>query len=320
MQQADGTLTAETETTTRTEFLAALPEQDAAQVNAALAELQALAAHPVVAPTATPLAANAAASLEDLDFTEQTPLTDGARIQAVLAALRQRQLDRLAKPGWYLYGRSAPVEGDLRNRYNLFHVLEDGQCEMLTYYIQLPEAQRIAVNEILLADGANGQTDIRKGVIEDVVPNNGPCSPQRLDSVMLLENELAELKSLAAGEENADVDVRAWVEMVKGRRVLALAYDLRYRAPKPNTMDPDTRTLVIEDRAQQWKYFDLETGANLGNFYRATLENGKVLAEEPDLDTTPYYELKTLTTPPQALLQAFETAKEQLQALLDQKQ
>lgn len=313
MLQANGNQTGETFSRTEYEFLETLPAEDLEKVNAALAELNALAENPVVLATATPVPASAVAGLRDLAYTRDDPLEDRDEILAVLNALRQQHLETLAKPGWYLYGRGTPIEGEIENRYNLLHVLEGGQCEMFVYYYQLPEG-RIATNQIILSDGTTGSADIRKAVIEQAGPGEAPCSPKMLDSLAELSNEIDFFGDF--GGATADTAYQAWVETIAGRKVFVLYYDIHYQAPKPTTMDPDTRAFEAEDRSQQWAYYDLASGASLGGYYQIALENGKILGEPPGaLETLPY-ELTYLPTPPADIQAAYDKALQELQALL----
>jgi len=199
----------------------------------------------------------------------------------------------------------------------IIHVLEDGQCELLNYYFQLPD-ERVATNELILADGTTGSTDIYKAVIEDIVPSSGPCSPNRIDSLASLNNDIVFFKDFAAGKINGEY--KAWVETIQGRKAFVLFYDIHYLAPKPITMDPDTRKFEVEDRSQQWNYFDLQTGANLGYFYQVTLENGKTFGEMLAPTEALPYELKYLPTLPDNLLQAFQKAVQELNTLLEKKE
>lgn len=314
MLQADGSAAGETLTLTEYQHMTLPPP--GVPVDDWLAELRALAASPMAAAaTATPPPADVQAALQDLAYTQEAPLTDGQKILAVLGALRQRQVESMANPGWYQYGPRTPAEGEISNRYNLLHVLEDGQCELFNYYLQLPD-QRIASNEIILADGATGQGDIREAVIDIAEAGMAPCSPALVDSLMLLDSEILYFKDLITAQVNAEAAYQAWVETIEGREVFVLYYDLHYLDPKPNTMDPDTRAFELEDRGQEWKYFDLQSGISLGSYYVIMLENGKVLGAPPAPDAAPLYELKSMPTPPDALLQAFEKARQELNALL----
>jgi hypothetical protein len=319
MVYPDGSLFGETLAAYQYEFLSEMPSVVAQQFADASAELRSYAALAVVEPGSTPTPAvplpeSFAAALDNLPYTQENPLTDGQHILDLVRSLGQRLSGWLRQPGWYLFDPQFQGSDWASSRSTVLRVLDAaGGCESLVYY---RKDGRILPAEVTLEDGAWGLIgDVQAGIFTEAETDHLPCSPEQVDNLVLLANEIDYLRELMASEMTGEY--RAWVETVDERQVLVLVYDIRYRPPQPVTMDPDTHKLEPEDRSIRYTYFDLETGAILRQYDQVTLQNGKILGElRNEGDPLPlgihFYE-----NLPSDLLQAFEQATKELRAHLE---
>jgi hypothetical protein len=316
MVYLDGSLFGETLTENQYEFLPELPADVAQEFAAAVAELRSYAVPASVAPapTATQLPESALSALDDLPYTQVAPLTDGQTILDLMLALRQRLSDHFARPGWYVFDSILPPDQDWAStRSTVLQVNDDGTCRSMVYYLK---DGQVLPNEITLEDGTWGLIgDVQAGIFTEAAADRASCSPEQVDNLVWIANEIDFFRDFLAGE--FDGDYRLWVDEISGRRVLVLFYDIRYQPPRPVTMDPDTRALQPEDRSVKWLYFDLETGSILGQYEQVTLQNGKTFGEpyqegEPLPQGVRFYE-----TPPADQQQAFEQAVKDLRAHLE---
>ena len=311
----DGTLFGETLSAYQYEFLPELPADVAGQFSEASAELLSFSGSTASAHvTSTPLPGSAPVTLENLAYTRDAPLTDGPKILEQLLALRQRLSEGIARSGWYVFDPLLPQGQDwTSSRSTVLQVNDDGTCQSMAYYLK---DGQILPNEITLVDGAWGLVgDVQTGIFTEAEANHAPCSPEQVDNLAWIANEIDFFRDFSAGE--IDGEYRLWVETVAGRQVLVLFYDIRYQPPKPVIMDPDMRALEPEDRSLKWLYFDLETGSILGQYEQVTLQNGKTFGETFKEGNPLPLGIHYYDNLPAEVLQAFEQAAQDLRSHLE---
>jgi hypothetical protein len=299
------------------EFLPELPADVAGQVTSTSAELRSFAASTSVAAisTVTSLPASALSALDDPPYTREDPLTDGQKIQELLVALRQRLSTWLSRPGWYVFDPMLPHDQNwVSSRSTALQVIDSaGTCQAMVYYLK---DGQILPNEVTLADGAWGLIgDVQAGIFTEAEASHPPCRLYQVDHLASIYNEINFFRDFAAGK--LDGEYRLWVETIDIRPVLILSYDIRYSSPKPVTMDPDTRKLEPEDRSVKQLYFDLETGAILGQYEQVTLENGKTFGEKYQEGDPLPLGIHSYESLPAELMQAFEKATQDLHTYLE---
>jgi len=325
MEWDDGSVFGESLQGYETTFFSELPTDIATQYEHFAAEVKAYADGTVPDPIAVPLQdGETSLSLDNLPYTKESPLIDGQTILQVLHALKQRQLEQLAEPGWYLYGRSVPNPDDwMLNRYLLTHTLdESGACEYMSYYVK---DDTILPQEIILSDGRWGLISvvdagqISMGDTGKINWSNGPmtdtCQVQNTETVSFIQNETDYFRDIVEGKTQGTY--KAWVEEIGGRKMFVLYYDIAVNG-FGNVMDPDTRKLEAIDRNQNWVYFDLDWGTVLFEDGEQifTLQNGKTIGSAPspdksiDVGYTYYQELSP------ALAEAYEKAVADLETYL----
>lgn len=276
MEWADGRPFGEFSRSKSTEFLDEMPAETAELFEQSKAELLTYL-DPNAHPTATPLPTVLPGALDGLAaYTVDAPLSRSVTIGAVLQALLQRNIDWVSQPGWVLH-HPKPADGQKWDAtYSvLAHVLSDGSCEKLEYYVKdgriLPQSLYLANGDWILIGS------VQDGVVTEGKTAEYPCRSENFHTVELLRNEIDSVNEVIAGE--AGSTLQAWVETRVDRPVLVLYTDQVYSGMKPSTMDPDTRQLEPQDRSQTWTFFDLETGSYAGAAYLAHLSNGKVFGE-----------------------------------------
>ncbi|HEX2996872.1 MAG TPA: hypothetical protein VHP14_18770, partial [Anaerolineales bacterium] len=161
MEWEDGSLFGESLQGYKTEFFSELPADVADRFQQFSDELHAYANGTIVRPTPTQVSESSPGFVVyDQQFIPETnPITDGGTILQILQDLKRLQIERLSKPGWYVYGPASPDPQDwMSNYYLLTHTLDQsGACEFMNYYIKdghiLPE-------QLVLADGRWGQISV----------------------------------------------------------------------------------------------------------------------------------------------------------------
>ena len=307
----DGAVFAEFATLHQTEFVQALPAETLTTFELAASELKAFQAKATAAVTAlgtpasiSPTPAPDTGLLDGIPYTQADPLKDGQAILKLVDALYQKHLSWMSQPGWKLYGpRDAQAQKWDLDRFVLTHELDsDKGCEQMTYY---HNGEQILPQEIWLLDGSWGLI----GTVEDGTFNEGklqgePCKLENSLTGQMILNERDYFNDLISGKTMGEY--AAWVEVIDGQRFLVIYQDIRYQAPKPVTMDPDTRKLETEDRGLNWLYYDLETGGFVDEKYQVYLENGKVFGEPPVEGQKPRLTYQYFENLPSAIAQVFE--------------
>jgi hypothetical protein len=264
-----------------------------------------------------------------LPTTYDAGLTDVNAIVSALRSLRQRHLQWLSRPGWFIYENPAPVTGEEldMHRRTLIHATGEGRCELMTYY---RKGNLVLPQEIRPADGSWGIiSPVESGIFTDGKAQDVPCTLETLETVQLLDQQIEGFPEQAQRE---NTQFRAWLGKTEdtlkdgashggkldglvtpGRSVLVVVTDTTYTDPKPRMMDPETRKLEALDRAIEWYLYDLESGAPLGLDRQAFLGNGRVLGELPNWsEPLPvgawFYEITYVSRPPADLAEAFEKA------------
>ncbi len=276
-------------------------------------------------PTATPAPDNEmSTSLDDLPYTEENPLTDGQSILQILSALKQRQIERLSKPGWYVYGLESPnPQNWMSNYYFLTHTLDQsGACEFMSYYIK---DGRILPQQLALADGRWGMIDVVgdgkvvMGETGKINWNNGPvtdtCQVQNTETVSFIQNETNTFQDIVDGKTQGTY--KAWAEQINGRKIFVLYYEVTGK-DLGNVMDPDTRKLEPIEHAQTWLYIDLDWGTVLyeTGWQVFLLQNGKTIGSAPAIDKMIQDGYTFYTELPADLQVAYEKSVTDLKAYL----
>ncbi|MGE5776194.1 MAG: LysM peptidoglycan-binding domain-containing protein, partial [Chloroflexota bacterium] len=227
---------------------------------------------------------------------ETNPITDGGTILQILQDLKRLQIERLSRPGWYVYGPASPDPLDwMSNYYLLTHTLDQSSaCEFMNYYIK---DGRILPQQLVLSDGRWGQISVaEEGVEPGTVTfaetgkinwNNGPmtdtCQVQNTETISFIQNETRTFQEIVDGKTQGTY--KAWTEEVGGRKVFVLYYELTGDG-LGHVMDPETRKLEPIDRTQTWEYFDLNWGTVLSEVGERIffLQNGKTIGSAPAAD------------------------------------
>lgn len=302
MEWADGRPLGEFGQSKSLEFLPELPAEVRQLFEQSSAELVTFRDHPPT--TATPLPTVTVDILDNLSqYMAASPLTDRATILHVLQALLQRHTAWLAQPGWVV-DRPRQLEGrKWDNTYSvLMHVLPDGSCELMTYYI---DGERILPQEIRLANGDSGLIGtVQEGVFTEGKRGELPCKIEEFQPTQLLSSNVEMLLPPASGD--IDIKLQAWVENRAGQMVLVLYQDTTYVQFKPVTMDPDSQKLEQLDRSELWTFFDLQNGAYAGGADQSYLTNGKTFGDAYTSDAPPGHETLRLDPLPNNLAQVFQ--------------
>ncbi len=308
----DGRLFSQIETHTSYQVYETLPPDTARQIAQAEEALRALLNPPNLAtpmstgeiPEFKPLP-----NLDELTYTQDAPSTDPDETLRILNALQQRSKAWLAQPGWYL---TSPLPGTGAysvDNYTLLHVLENGQCEQITYY---QPADQFSVTEVRLSDGSWAAKLVEEQAFTQGGRDGEACTAEAFDSVRTLEGEISNTISLS--NDGITYQPRVWIENRDGRRVIVIQENAAYATYPMTIEDPDTKSLVHLDRAIDTDYYDLETGNWLGRMGVFYLANGKVIDQTRSQPFTRQYQ--SFTSLPADLERFYQETLQALQAYL----
>lgn len=291
-----------------------LPPEAAQEFAAAAQELHRA---PMLPPTPD-LTRQAPVELDGFAYTQSAPLTDTLSILGLLQALRQRQLDWLSQPGWYLTTMTPGYEA--MDRAILFHTLDaSGACEQLTYFAR---GDRQLAQQLWLSDGSWGLI----GSVDDGrftegaaagAPENSPCRPEKFEALAPLNGLIETLT--APPMSGAQTAARLWLQDMSGSPVVVLQLETNFTPPYPSTMDPDTKALERLTRQVGWDYLDLEHGGWLGMNSQAFLENGKVIGQPKPVSDGILRQYQSFEKLPANLDDLFQQTLAALQAYLASK-
>ena len=298
------------------EFRDALPSDVAELFAASSAELLTYL-DPSAHPTATTFPTSEPRFLDGLTaFTVNAPLTQPTTIQQALQALLQRHTEWINQPGWVLHHPRPMQDKKWDMTYSvLMHILPDGSCEQMTYYVK---DGRILPQQINLPNGDWGLTgDVQAGVFTEGKAGEQPCHAEDYHTIGLLTATLDFVNSVVAG--NGHQTLQLWVDERQNGPTVVLYSDETYTDPQPMVQDPDSGKLEPQMRSQMWTFFDLQTGAFLGANNLIHLASGKVFGDsyQPggaiELETLRYASL------PANLAEAFEQTRATLAKYLTPK-
>lgn len=330
MEWEDGSLFGESLQGYKTEFFSELPADVADRFQQFSDELHAYAAGTIVRPTPTQVSESSPGFVVyDQQFIPETnPITDGGTILQILQDLKRLQIERLSKPGWYVYGPASPDPLDwMSNYYLLTHTLDQsGACEFINYY---SKDGRILPQQLVLADGRWGQISVAEEGVEPgkvtfaetgkINWSNGPmtdtCQVQNTETVSFIQNETRTFQDIVDGKTQGTY--KAWTQEIGGRKVFVLYYELTGDG-LGHVMDPETRKLEPIDRTQTWEYFDLEWGTILSEVGERIffLQNGKTIGSAPSAEKTLDFGYTYYKELPADLKEIFEKTVADLEAYL----
>lgn len=270
------------------------------------------------------------ASVLEIPYTEENPLTNVEEVQEILDHLQKREVAWFSRPGWYRFTIHSPSGRDYtRTEYILTHVINNdrGCLEQFAYFEQdgkiLPYAIHLEDGTFgLISHTVEGTFQVRSTLPAEETPpcdlgNGTSIGFGTADDDFILHDEASQFQK-ASSHQVAGIkqDYRAWVERIDGRQTLILVYDGTYEDPslRGTILDPTTGVLHQVARNLRFHYIDLETGLQVRFDEEFYLEDGQLVSGD---DVGLLYSYEYLETMPEEFEQVFEDVATQLKAMLD---
>lgn len=249
----------------------------------------------------------------EIPFTVERPLSNPNEIVKILEILKQKHIEWLSRPGWYVY-RMPWEDGEYR-LWGTHFTNDQGDCREQFHLLE--KGDELYPVEILLADGTWGRLYGVKGRLDQavVIPSDEktPCQMEdayHVSTVIQMAPDIQpRLESAKTGEIEA-YELLLWQEVIDGRKVVVLFEDMGKTKGVFRLADG---TFVPVEREIHWTYLDPETGGIVGGDMVMYAEDGEILSgEEKGKREVKFSDLIFYDELPPEVLQAYEEAAEAL--------
>lgn len=224
----------------------------------------------------------AAKSSLEITYSQDNPLTDPDEILRVLEALKQRHIEWLSRPGWYVYLKF-DLDGPVLT--GTYFIDDQGNCtEQFQFKNQegqfLPRWVRLADGTYARLYNQIGPYDQAQYPPKIFFPDEGESCKLEDDVAFDLINLGLEKQIRLADYRNGNFevyDLRLWKEILDEQEVIVLYEDAIQAPPLPLMRRPDGEGWVPIRRNQQWLYLDPLSGGQVGVKAASYAENGELV-------------------------------------------